>query len=136
MGAGKKLKKMLNSKHTNVRRIAKATGISATTIYSIIQRDSNIRLDYALRIANCLEINPTTICPEAAEFENDMPSLILSEQQNFYYRRLKGLMENLDESDQEQLEQFLYGYYMLDNDGREQVSVLLKCMVKQAKNRI
>lgn len=45
-------------------------------------------------------------------------------------------MENFDESDQEQLEQFLYGYYMLDDDGREQVSVLLKCMVKQAKNRI
>lgn len=136
MGAGKILKEMLDSKHTNVRWIAKATGISATTIYSIIQRDSNIRLDYALRIANSLEINPVVICPEAARFENDMPSLILSEQQNFYYRRLKGLIGTFNEADQEQLEQFLYGYYMLDDDGREQVSVLLKCMVKQTKNRI
>lgn len=55
---------------------------------------------------------------------------------NFYYGRLKGLMEILDESDQELFMQFLYDYYMLDDDGREQVSVLLKCMVKQAKNRI
>lgn len=55
---------------------------------------------------------------------------------NFYYGRLKGSMEALSEADQEQFMQFLYGYYMLDDDGREQVSVLLKCMVKQAKNRI
>lgn len=38
MGDGKKLKEILDSKGTNVRQIAKATGISATTLYSIIQR--------------------------------------------------------------------------------------------------
>ena len=31
-------KEILDSKGTNVRQIAKATGISATTLYSIIQR--------------------------------------------------------------------------------------------------
>ena len=57
MGDGKKLKEILDSKGTNVRQIAKATGISATTLYSIIQKDSNIRFDFALRLANELEIN-------------------------------------------------------------------------------
>ena len=52
MGDGKKLKEILDSKGTNVRQIAKATGISATTLYSIIQKDSNIRFDFALRLAN------------------------------------------------------------------------------------
>ena len=33
MGDGKKLKEILDSKGTNVRQIAKATGISATTLY-------------------------------------------------------------------------------------------------------
>ncbi|MCM1551458.1 MAG: XRE family transcriptional regulator [Butyrivibrio sp.] len=136
MGDGKKLKEIIKEKGTNVKQLSVRTGIPATTLYSAIQRDQKIRFDYALRIANCLEIDPIVICSEAIVFENDMPSLILSEQQNFYYRRLKGLMESLDEPDQEQLEQFLYGYYMLDDDGREQVSVLLKCMIKQAKNRI
>lgn len=37
MGTGKKLKEILDSKGTNVRQIAKATGSSATTLYSIIQ---------------------------------------------------------------------------------------------------
>ncbi len=52
MGDGKNLKKYLDEKGTNVRKIAKATGISATTLYSIIQKDSNIRFDFALRLAN------------------------------------------------------------------------------------
>lgn len=57
VGDGKKLKEILDSKCTNVRQIAKATRISATTLYSIIQKNSNIRFDFALRLANELEIN-------------------------------------------------------------------------------
>lgn len=57
IGDGKKLKEILDSKCTNVRQIAKATRISATTLYSIIQKNSNIRFDFALRLANELEIN-------------------------------------------------------------------------------
>lgn len=57
VGDGKKLKEILDSKGTNIRQIAKATRISATTLYSIIQKNSNIRFDFALRLANELEIN-------------------------------------------------------------------------------
>lgn len=57
VGDEKKLKEILDSKCTNVRQIAKATRISATTLYSIIQKNSNIRFDFALRLANELEIN-------------------------------------------------------------------------------
>ena len=46
MGDGKNLKKYLDEKGTNVRKIAKATGISATTLYSIIQKDSMYPLMY------------------------------------------------------------------------------------------
>ena len=56
MGDGKKLKEYLDEKGTNVRRITKETGISATTLYTIIQKDSNIRFDFALRLANALNL--------------------------------------------------------------------------------
>ena len=62
MGDGKNLKKYLDEKGTNVRKIAKATGISATTLYSIIQKNSNIRFDFALRLANELQIDVNEIC--------------------------------------------------------------------------
>lgn len=57
VGDGKKLKEILDSKGTNIRQIAKATRISTTTLYSIIQKNSNIRFNFALRLANELEIN-------------------------------------------------------------------------------
>ena len=38
MGDGKNLKKYLDEKGTNVRKIAKATGISATTIFNYSKR--------------------------------------------------------------------------------------------------
>lgn len=57
MGDGKKLKEYVKSKGTNVRRIAKATGIPATTLYSIIQKDSNIRIEYALPLASALGVD-------------------------------------------------------------------------------
>lgn len=57
VGDGKKLKEILDNKGTNIRQIAKATRISATTLYSIIQKNSNIRFNFALRLANELEIN-------------------------------------------------------------------------------
>ena len=68
MGDGKKLKEILDSKGTNVRQIAKTTGISATTLYSIIQKDSNIRFDFALRLANELEIDVNEICSASPFF--------------------------------------------------------------------
>ena len=40
MGDGKKLKEHIDNKGNNVRKIAKETGISATTLYTIIQKDS------------------------------------------------------------------------------------------------
>ena len=52
----------LKSKETNVRKIVKETGISATTLYTIIQKDSNIRFDFAFRLANALEIDVNEIC--------------------------------------------------------------------------
>lgn len=52
MGDGRKLKEILDIKGTNVRQIAKATGISATTLYSIIQRilisDLTLHLDWQM----------------------------------------------------------------------------------------
>jgi transcriptional regulator with XRE-family HTH domain len=69
MGDGKKLKEYLDEKGTNVRRIAKETGISATTLYTIIQKDSNIRFDFALRLANALDIDVNEICSQVLSLE-------------------------------------------------------------------
>ena len=68
MGDGKKLKEHIDNKGINVRKIAKETGIGATTLYTIIQKDSNIRFDFALRLANALEIDVNEICSASPFF--------------------------------------------------------------------
>ena len=42
MGDGKNLKELIDAKGTNVRQLAKASGLKASTLYSIIQKDTNI----------------------------------------------------------------------------------------------
>lgn len=62
MGDGVNLKRILKEKNTNVRRVALATGICPTTLYSIIQKDSRIRLDMAVLLADELDIQVEKIC--------------------------------------------------------------------------
>lgn len=44
------------------------TGIAPTTLYSIIQRDTSVRFDHALRIANILGIDITKDFGESPRF--------------------------------------------------------------------
>ena len=53
MGDGQNLKRVLEEKGMNIRKISKITGITASTLYSIVNRDSNLRYDWALRISYC-----------------------------------------------------------------------------------
>ena len=62
MGDGKKLKEILDKKNMSISRLAKETGMNRQTIYSIVKRDSYIRYDFALRMANVLEIDVNEIC--------------------------------------------------------------------------
>ena len=89
MGDGKKLKECLDMKGTNVRRIAKETGISPTTLYTIIQKDTNIRFDFGLRLANALEIDVNEIC-SASPFSGDVSA------EDVYPALPSGLNEALD----------------------------------------
>ena len=64
MGYGTNLKKHLDDNKMSVSKLARKTGISATTLYSIISRDSAVRYDFAVRIANVLNIPISDICKE------------------------------------------------------------------------
>lgn len=64
MGDGRILKGYIDSRKTNVRRVAEESGISASTLYTIIQKDTGIRLDLALRLSEVLGIDTGEICTE------------------------------------------------------------------------
>ena len=64
MGYGKNLKYILDDKGMTVKELAKKAGIAPTTLYSIIQRDTAIRFDTALKISNILDIPINSICKD------------------------------------------------------------------------
>lgn len=56
MGIGKKLAEIIEQKNTNVNELANRTGITPSTIYSIIKRD-NTKVDIQVLINLCEALN-------------------------------------------------------------------------------
>ena len=134
MGDGANLKKILNEKGMNVRTLARKTGISPTTLYSLIQRDSNLRFDYALRIANELEIDVKEIC-EASPFSGALKeSEIYPTIPNDVYglldeNRVKGYLKSsmfplmllFGKNHMPDVDNLLTSFYQLDDEARKEV---------------
>lgn len=134
MGDGVNLKKILNEKGMNVRTLARKTGISPTTLYSLIQRDSNLRFDYALRIANELEIDVKEIC-EASPFSGALKeSEIYPTIPNDVYglldeNRVKGYLKSsmfplmllFGKNHMPDVDNLLTSFYQLDDEARKEV---------------
>ena len=134
MGDGKNLKKYLDEKGTNVRKIAKATGISATTLYSIIQKDSNIRFDFALRLANELQIDVNEIC-SASPFSDTIKEeeiyptlpdglngvLDASRVKTYLKNSMYPLMYLFGKNSMPDVDNLLTSFYQLDDEARQEV---------------
>ena len=128
IGNGKKLQRILESKKISVQQLSRQTGIKPTTLYSIIQRDGIIRLDFAVRIADTLDIDIHEICNDNVI----LPERPITPQLS---NAATDIIENLNEKDLRILNNFLTDFYVLDDDGREQIIALIKCMEKQQKRK-
>lgn len=63
MGIGLKLDKLLKEKGMNANELANAVGVSPTTIYSMINRDSRkADIDVLLKIAKLLNVTADYFC--------------------------------------------------------------------------
>ncbi len=147
MGDGKRLKEIINEKGTNVRKLSIITGISASTLYTCIDHDSNIRFDNALRIANALDIDVKEICsalPFSGDLEEDeiYPTIhdtygILDENRIKTY--LKGsllpLMRLYGKNELPEIDKLLTYFYMLDDDARKEVANFIDFKLKTNKDK-
>lgn len=134
MGDGKKLKEQIDLKGTNVRKIAKETGISPTTLYTIIQKDANIRFDFGLRLANALEIDVNEIC-SASPFSGDLtteesyPPLPSGLNEALDSNRIKTYLKNslyplmnlFGKKSMPDVDRLLTYFYQLDDEARKEI---------------
>lgn len=134
MGDGKNLKKILDKQGLSVRAIAKRAGISPTTLYSLIQKDTNLRFDYALRIANELDIDVNEICA-ASPFSgalkedeiyptipNDIYGLLDESRVKTYLKNsMYPLMYLYGKNHMPDVDNLLTSFYQLDDESRREI---------------
>lgn len=146
MGDGKRLKEILDEKGTNVRQLSFITGIKASTLYSCIQKDSSIRFDNALRIANYLNIDPMEIC-SSYPFSGDMTEdeiyptikdkygfLDNSRIRSYLKFTLYPLMQLYGKNELPDVDKFLTYFYMLNDESRKEVIDFLMFKLKKGKD--
>ena len=143
MGDGKKLKEILDSKGINVRELSRMTGISHSSIYTSINRDSNIRFDYALRIANALDIDVNEICsasPFSGEVTEDeiyptFPDGIHGVLENsriktYLIQSLSPLMHLFGSDKMPDIDNLLTSFYTLNDEARAEIIETIKIKQK------
>lgn len=150
MGDGKRLKEILDRKEKSVRWLAKETTISPTTLYSIIQKDTGIRYDFALCISNVLDIEVADICSDSGMQNEDWSNedkIVLPElpkglngilDGNRVKRYLKytlyPLMEMFGKDNMPLVDEHLTNYYQLTDEGRRDVDQFIKAQLQIKKD--
>ena len=137
MGYGQNLKNILDEKGTTVKELAKKVGIAPTTLYSIIQRDTAVRFDTALKISHILNIPINSICKdnpyEPGETLPILPSdnekLMINLQKKAYFsdRTLK-LVEIFDYTELPHVDQLIADFFVLNDTARSDLFEYIKIM--------
>ncbi len=132
MGDGRNLKEILLKKGITVKELSKATGLKTTTLYSIIQKDSKIKFDYGLRIANVLNLHVNDICsgsPFSGDLtEDEVDKVISSEPGDMNKTRVKDYLLNttyplfnmLGTGNMPGVDKLLNSFFRLDDVGRKE----------------
>ena len=146
MGDWRRLKEILDERNMSVRSIAKQAGISPTTLYTIVQNDTAIRFDFALRIANVLDIETSEICSKMPYEQNSgeevLPKLPSGLDDMMDGNRIKRYLNNslyplmnyFGKDNLPMVDQHLTNYYMLNNEGRKEVDQFIESLLKIKKD--
>lgn len=113
MGNGKALKKLLEENGMSTRQLSKKSGIAYTTLNSMIHRNSIIRYDFAVKIANALNVPVRKICNEIPENTN-RGAYIFSD-------KTLEIIEHCSPNEINELEELIECFFNLSNDIRNEV---------------
>lgn len=150
MGDGKRLKEILDNQQKSVRWLSKETTISPTTLYSIIQKDTGIRYDFALRISNALNVEVSDICSdkeltsenwsddnriELPELPEGLNGILDGNRVKRYLKfSLYPLMSLFGKHNMPILDEHLTNYYQLTDEGRNDVDAFIKAQLQIKKD--
>ena len=136
MGYGANLKKILDEKGITIKDLSRKTGIAATTLYSIVQRDASVRYDSAIKIAGILDIPINAICKDNP-YDNDetLPAMKVSfgtseskAKQSYISYRTSEIIKKFDYQELPMVDQLIADLYVLDNRARKDLFAYVKTL--------
>ena len=142
MGDGKQLKETLQNHGVTVRQLSKMTGIKASTLYSIVQKDSFIRFDYGLKIAHVLNEDVNAICTskpldgklteeDVYNMIGDVPSALDENRMKEYLLKTAfPLLKLFGSKNMSEVDEFLRAYYQLPDKDRKEMVEHMDIIVK------
>ena len=145
MGYGQNLKKILDEKGMTVKELAIRAKIAPTTLYSIIQRDTAIRFDTALRISNILDIPIGSICKDNPYDDIEtLPKLpadknkakVLMDKKAYFSDRTLKLIKKFDYTELPNVDQLIADFYVLDDATRKELFEYLKLLKKNHSDKV
>lgn len=132
MGYGQKLKGILDERNMSVRQLAKTCSIAPTTLYSIVQRDADIRYDFALRIANALDIPIASICGDIPyDKDSTLPGLptMFGDERNkkaYFSNRTLEIAKLFNYEEFPMLDKLIAEFYILDDESRKEIFKIIE----------
>lgn len=132
MGYGQKLKGILDERNMSVRQLAKECNIAPTTLYSIVQRDADIRYDFALRIANTLDIPVASLCDDLPySSETTLPGLPTMfgddfNKKSYFSNRTLEIAKLFNYEEFPLLDKLIAEFYVLDDESRKEIFKIIE----------
>lgn len=146
MGDGKKLKETLQKHGVNVKQLSQMTGLKASTLYSIIHKDSFIRFDYGLKIAHVLNEDVNAICTskpldgklteeDVYQMISDVPRAMAENRMKEYLlKKAFPLLKLFGSKNMTVVDEFLRAYYQLPDKDRKEMVEHMEIIVKYHSN--
>lgn len=127
-----------------VKELSRRANVSATTLYSIIDRDSAVRFDMALRISNILGIKIDELCdnPYSGTNEEVLPELLnefngkaskLNIKTYMKYRSLP-IIASIGYQEMPNIDRVLVAYASITDEGRKQLFDYLDFLMSAHKD--
>ena len=136
MGYGANLKKVLDEKGLTVKDLSRKTGIAATTLYSIVQRDTSVRYDSAIKIAGVLDIPINAICKDnpyddvetLPELKMPLGNSESKAKASYISYRTSEIIKKFDYEELPIVDQLIADLYVLDNRARKDLFAYVKTL--------
>ena len=131
MGNGRYLKELLDKRNMSIRQLAKESNIAPTTLYSMINRNSVIRYDFAVKIAGILGVPVSEICSE-------VPDINMENEAQLFSNKMLEIGKQCSNDELKEFEELMECFYIINNDARKEILdyIKLKSAIHSVPERV